>query len=406
MRDSFGSVHVAESLATNSNKPDMPYRIVNSLKAVRLDEWNQVFSTSGGDICMDPRLLRALEATMANVSQFRYIIIYDKAGEPVACAVLTTFQLDLAIIAGAGTQRMTKLLRCIFPSLLRVTVLFCGLPLSVGQKSLLIAPDANANDVILLLDNIVGEVAGNEKAQVIVYKEFEDKDSAQLDILIRRGYHKGNSLDMHYFSPRFRDFAAYLTSLRSDYRRKVLRSQQKFTQAGLRMVRYRDPESIKRVYTPEVHQLYEAVFAKAKNKLECLPLEFFRELARQFPDDISLTTVYQEERIVAFNWELCTGQTYHFLYCGLDYAVNRQYDLYFNMLYADLDHGFREDVTDIKLGQTADTSKAQLGCEQQPLYFYIKGAGRLWGLCINVGFSLLFPNRPLPPSYNVFRTEQ
>jgi predicted N-acyltransferase len=303
-------------------------------------------------------------------------------------------------------MRMINLLRRIFPSLLRVTVLFCGLPLSVGQKSLLIAPNANANDVIMLLDNIVGQVAVNEKARVIVYKEFGDEDLAQLDILVQRGYRKGKSLVMHHFPPRFQDFAEYTASLRSFYRNRVLRSRRKFTHAGLRMERYRDPESIRRVYTPEVHRLYEAVFEQAENKLECLPLEFFRELAQQFPSDISLTTLYHQGRIVAFGWALCSGRIYHFLYCGLDYAVNRKFDLYFNLMYADLDHGLKEDVTDIKLGQTADTLKAQLGCEQQPLYFYIKGAGRLWDLCINVGFSLLFPNRPLPPSYNVFRAEQ
>jgi predicted N-acyltransferase len=404
MSDASRSVHAAERLPANSQKrrSDMTYCIFDSLDTVCLDEWNRVLSNSGSNVFMHPRLLRALETTMSCVSRFRYILFYNKAVEPIACAVLTTFHMDLAIIAGAGTQRMTKLLRRILPSLLRVTVLFCGLPLSVGQKSLLLAPNANANDVILLLDSIADQVATEEKARAIIYKEFEDKD-VELDILIRRGYRKGNSLDMHHFSHRFGDFAEYQDSLRSHYRHRMLRSQRKFTNAELRTARYRDPESIQRVYTPEVHHLYEAVFEKAENKLECLPQEFFIELARQFPGDISLTTVYQEERIVAFNWDLCSGRTYHFLYCGLDYAVNRQYDLYFNLLYAVLDNGLRDDVDDIKLGQTADMSKARLGCDWQPLYFYIKGAGVLWDLFISVGFRLLFPNRPLPPTYNVFR---
>jgi predicted N-acyltransferase len=404
MSDASRSVHAAERLPANSQKrrSDMTYCIFDSLDTVCLDEWNRVLSNSGSNVFMHPRLLRALETTMSCVSRFRYILFYNKAVEPIACAVLTTFHMDLAIIAGAGTQRMTKLLRRILPSLLRVTVLFCGLPLSVGQKSLLIAPNANANDVILLLDSIADQVATEEKARAIIYKEFEDKD-LELDILIRRGYRKGNSLDMYYLPHRFGDFAAYLESLRSDYRRRVRLSQQKFTNAGMWTVRYRDPVSIQLVYTPEVHRLYEAVFDQAENKLERLPREFFLELARQFPGDISLTTVYQEERIVAFNWDLCTGRTYHFLYCGMDYAVTRQSDLYFNLLYAILENGLREDVAEIKLGQTADDSKARLGCDWQPLYFYIKGAGVLWDLFISIGFRLLFPNRPLPPTYNVFR---
>jgi GNAT acetyltransferase-like protein len=395
----------------NLHKPDLTYRMFDSLNAVYqdtkcLDAWNQVFSTSGGNICMDLRLLKALEATMADVSQFYYIIMYGKPGKPIACAVLTTFRMDLAVIAGARIQRLTNLLRRILPSLLRVTVLFCGLPFSVGEKSLLIAPSANARAVLVLLDIIACEVAARENAQVIVYKEFGDEDVAQLDILVGRGYRRGKSLVMHHFPPRFQDFTGYTASLRAFYRKCVLRSGRKFTEAGLQMVRYRDPESIKRVYTPEVHRLYEAVFEKAKNKLEHLPLEFFRELAQQFPGAISLTALYYQERIVAFGWALSTGQTYHLLYCGLDYAVNEQFDLYFNVMYAELDHGLREGVTDIKLGQTADTFKVQLGCKQQPLYFYIKGARLLWNLCIKVGFKFLFPNRPLPPTYKVFKDKQ
>ena len=404
MSDASWSVHAAEPLPANSQKrqSDMTYCIFDSLDTVRLDEWNRVWSNSGGNAFMHPRSLRALEATMPGVSRFRYILFYDKAAEPVACAVLTTFQLDLAIIAGARTQRMTNLLRRILPSLLRVTVLFCGLPLSAGQKSLLIAPNANANDVIMLLDSIASQVAADEKARAIIYKEFDDKDANQLDILIGKGYRKSNSLPMHHFPHRFGDFAEYQASLRSYYRKRVRRSQRKLTNAGLWTARYRDPESIQRVYTPEVHRLYEAVFEQAENKLECLPLEFFIELARQFPGDISLTTVYQQERIVAFSWALCTGRTYHFLYCGLDYTVNRTFDLYFNVMFADLDHGLREDVDDIKLGQTADMFKARLGCDQQPLYFYIKGTGVLWDLFLSTGFKLLFPHRPLPPTHHVF----
>jgi predicted N-acyltransferase len=408
MNDSSRSVHAAEPQPANSHKRqrDLTHRIFSSLDTVCLDAWNQVRSTSRGDIGMDPRLLRALEATMSDVSQFWYIIMYDKAAEPVACAVLTTFPLDLAVIAGAGTQRLTNLLRRIFPSLLRVTVLFCGLPLSVGQKSLLIAPAANPHDVILLLDSIAQEIAARENARLIIFKEFRKEDTDHLDTLMESGYRMGDSLDMHYFPYNFPSFAEYKASLRHPYRKIINRSRRKFEERGLHLVRYRDPQCIKAVYTRDVHQLYEAVFEKAEHKLERLPRKFFIKLAQQFPGDISLTALYYQEQIVAFGWALSTGQTYHLLYCGLDYAVNEQFDLYFNVMYAELDHGLREGVTDIKLGQTADTFKVQLGCKQQPLYFYIKGAGFLWDVCIKAVFSVLFPRRPLPPTYKVFKDKQ
>ncbi len=125
MSDSSWSVHAAEPLPANSQKrqSDVTYRICDSLDTC-LEEWNRVWSTSGGDVFMHPRVLRALEATLAGVSRFRYILFSDKAAEPVACAVLTTFQLDLAIIAGERTMRMINLLRRIFPSRVSASGIF------------------------------------------------------------------------------------------------------------------------------------------------------------------------------------------------------------------------------------------------------------------------------------------
>jgi hypothetical protein len=406
MNDVSRSVHAAEPLPANLQQRDLTYCLFDSLDTLPESAWNQVWSTSGGDVGMDLRLLSALETTMTDVSQFRYLIVYDQAAEPVACAVLTTFQLDLAVIAGERTVRLTQRLRRLFPSLLHIKVLFCGLPLSIGQKSLHIAPQANAHDVLLLLDIIAQKIAAEENARLIVFKEFGKEDTDQLDTLVEYGYRKGDSLDMHYFSNtqhKFRSFTEYLASLRHQYRKIVNRSRCKLDAGGLHLARYRGPERIQAVYTSEVHQLYEAVFEKAAHKLERLPREFFIKLAHQFPGAISLTTVSHKERIVAFGWALSTAETYHLLYCGLDYAVNRKFDLYFNVMYAELEHGFQEGVADIKLGQTADDFKAQLGCKPQPLYFYIKGARLLWNVCIKAGFKFLFPNRPLLPTYHIFR---
>ena len=60
-------------------------------------------------------------------------------------------------------------------------------------------------------------------------------------------------------------------------------------------------------------------------------------------------------------------------------AANHERDLYFNLMYAELDHGLRSGVRVLHVGQASDTFKARLGCRLRPLHL----------------FPLLFP--PLPP---------
>ena len=57
-----------------------------------------------------------------------------------------------------------------------------------------------------------------------------------------------------------------------------------------------------------------------------------------------------EDRIAAFNWNFFHGEVYYFLFAGLDYELNPSLDLYFNLMYAEMDRifagrraGFRPD---------------------------------------------------------------
>ena len=80
-------------------------------------------------------------------------------------------------------------------------------------------------------------------------------------------------------------------------------------------------EGVDKLYTDEVHKLYEAVLQKARLKFERIPAEFFRELARQMPEESKYTFFYKGDKVVG----VCSAMTspvYHcMLYCGVDYEL-------------------------------------------------------------------------------------
>jgi hypothetical protein len=382
------------------------YELSDSIARTNLDDWNDVCARASASVFMDPRFIRTVETTLSDTGSFWHVIVYDRQRVPVACASLSMFRVDLAIIASGRTKQVVQRLRGLAPSVLHVNVLFCGLPVSVGQNSLAMTPAADAGEIVRVLDTLMLTLAADRKIPLLLFKEFRAHECTYLDRLSTLGYHRGESPVMHHFSPRFRDFDEYLGALKSHYRYDIVRSRRKLERAGFEVTWLNDPEWIARLYTSEVHQLYEAVVDRAEHKLERLPSEFFLELSRQFRDQVRLTVISKENRIAAFNWALATPSTYHFLFCGIDYALNEHADLYFNTMYADLDQAIRANVGDIQLGQTSDTFKARLGCSQQRLFIYAKGTGPVFSRLIQAGFQVLLPPRPPVPTYSIYKAER
>ncbi len=383
--------------------PRYRVRLVHRAADLAAADWAKVREVAP-TVFMDPRFLATVERAFATQGRFLLALVVDQRERPMAWASLCSFPVDVVTLAGPGVQSLAGRLRTVLPRLGLLRTLFVGLPVSLGQSHLVLSADADPEAVLATLDAALAEIAARERAWLIVWKEFDATAAARLAPLLARGYHRAESPVMHELDVRFKDFPDYCAALKSHYRSDVRRSERKFRASGFRVAQMHDAEEIRRVYTPEVHRLYEAVVAKSPVKLEVLPIEFFRELVRQFPGFVTLTAIYDGDRVVAFNWGMMDGRVHHYLFCGMDYAVARDADLYFNLMYHQLDDALRRGPDRIEVGQTADTFKARLGCRPTPRYFYVKPRGLLAGAALRNGFRLLFPDRPPAPVYAVFRS--
>lgn len=375
-------------------------RVVGGVADLSRDDWSKVRDVDAS-VFADPRFLTAVERAFPQV-RCRHAIVYDASARPCAWASLSSLTVDLATLAGRAARAFVDRLRIVFPAFGRLRTVFVGLPVSLGQSHLVIAPDADVEEVLGALDHLCGEIAAREGAWLVVWKEFDAAAAARLEPLRARGYVRAESPPMHEMPARFADFGEYRRALTSHYRADVRRSERKFAASGLRVAHLRDAEAIGRIYTPDVHRLYEAVVARSAVKLELLPVEFFQQLVRRFPGRVSLTTVCDGERVVAFNWGLLDGRVHRFLFCGIDYG-RHDADLYFNLMYHQLDDALRLGPERIDVGQTADQFKARLGCRARPRYLYVKPCHRLTRAALRNAFSLLFPPRPAPPTHAIFR---
>lgn len=351
-------------------------QLFDSIEQTDLDDWNRV-RLGDPELFMDPRFIATVEKTMAGEGKFWTLLVYDEQNRPMASACLSLLRVDGGLLTQGLIRRLIDAIRLVWRSFLFFKVLFVGLPVSGGQQQLRIHPHADVDEVIRALEAAVSNLAKQHRTRVTVMKEFDTVDAERLAGLKRLGYVQADSLPMNHLEPGFGSFDDYCRCRHARSRRNMLQSQRKFERAGMRLVQLTGAEGADRLLTDEVHQLYEAVVHKAHSQLEILPRGFFAELARQLGRRALFTFAYQGQRIVGFTCSLRSDSIFQMMFAGLDYAVNRQGDVYFNLIYKELDYAWRHGVSDIRLGQTADTFKARLGCRQHARYFFIKPHGVL-----------------------------
>jgi predicted N-acyltransferase len=369
--------------------------VYDSIRDVDLDEWNRVRDPQA-DPFMHPGFVTAVENSFAGICRFRQVLVRDEHGHPVAAACLCFFPVDAAVLANGFARKIANVINGVAPVLLRVPLLLVGLPISCGASHLRFAPDADREATLKVIDEQAWQFARETKAKCIVFKEFESHECHDLGSLASLGYRQADSLPMNCAPAEYASFDQYLASIPSAKRRTIKKSREKFAKFGVKVVHLRGGEGADRLYSDEVHRLYDGVLDRAKVRFERLPADFFREIARQMPDNSLFTYVFQGERIVAFAATLTVEDVFDQMFVGYDYDLNPECDLYFNLFFEAVSAAFERQPRRIYIGQTSDEFKHQkLSGFQVPLSIYVKGTHPVINALIKNAFGLFFPPRPM-----------
>ena len=170
----------------------------------------------------------------------------------------------------------------------------------------------------------------------------------------------GNTLSSFVFYNRFKNFEDYLNSLRSPYRRRLIKALN--NRKGLSV------EKIdKKTFNKEHYKLYLSIMNRTKDPLEILPIEFFQ----QYETEIYEFKDKNTDKILGFIQVKEVDEKLLFLFGGFNKEENKGYDLYYNMLLKIVELGIQKNVSLIEFGQTAEESKLKIGCIEKKKYLYI-----------------------------------
>lgn len=157
-------------------------------------------------------------------------------------------------------------------------------------------------------------------------------------------------------------------------------------------------------WNEQIYHLYNNVFSHAKFKLVKLTEEYFFEMKKAFPERFFVTGFFLDSNLVAF------ASGYHFNketmgahYVGFDYELNKEYDLYQNILYHFIDVAIKGHYKDLNLGRTAAEIKSTVGAKAHELVCYIKPQNTVSKVILKPFISFLQPTAWVPR--NPFKEE-
>jgi len=362
----------------------MRVEIYESIEQLDEAQWDAV-AGSCGLICRH-RYLRAVERAGINDSRYFYPVLYDgNRMKAHACAYYISTELD-TFAQGIG-KRLVDWIRRVWPSFLLLRSLECGTPVALGS-TISFADVRPADEALRLLVESLQRLAREQRVPVLLFRDFYDAQLPQCALLHEMGYHRIPNLPGAHLAVRWRTFGAYLDSMRSHYKQKIVKRMRRFAASGLSV----DVEHGFARHAARLAALWRNVYDRATEyRREILTARFFEEIDRELGDKSSIVLARYGRTIVGFTLLLDDEDKLVPLYSGLDYSYNERSALYFNLLYRAVEVGIVLGKRVVDLGITTLVPKKDLGAESIPIHMYIKGLNPLVDTVVPALWRLMTP---------------
>lgn len=258
---------------------------------------------------------------------------------------------------------------------LKLSVNIIGIPCSVSRQGYKI----EAGDIRELEDYIK-----EEKKSFLVLNSG--------DKFLSNCFAMGETLSTCSLQIAWDSFDDYMLSLRSHYRYRLGRALKKGNSAVIKKL------TDNSMFSEKMYSLYLNVYEKSDYKLEKLSIDFFRRMPS------SIYVFYIQDEPAAFVQLGSGNEELFFIFGGIDYSLNHEYDLYINMLLFILKYGIENKYVSIDMGQTAEDAKMKLGCSLTKKYMHIYHPNCIVRFFIKLFSKKLSYNSP-DLKFNLFKGE-
>ncbi|MBI4982736.1 MAG: GNAT family N-acetyltransferase [Candidatus Omnitrophica bacterium] len=351
--------------------PNLTVKVTRAIKDIPMQDWNMAFLP----VLENYYFFKALDESNFEQFSFFYIIVY-KDGVPVGATSCFNMRFSLDMTVNGFLRHVFSAAKKIVPNILSPRVLICGLPM--GQGRIGITDDSSA--VMEAIRDSVEHLAQEEKAAMIIFKDFTSVYENSFKPFLKLGYFKIESIPSTEMQINFASFEEYLKAL-SRASREGLKRNLKKTDSQVK-IDFQAKDKLDEEELSQVHELYLQTYKKQDIGLEKLPIEFFRSVSRNMPHEVKYFLWKIDSKIAAFAFCLFKGDYFIDYYLGFDYTISHKYNLY-SVRFRDLlkwciEHGIKK----YEMGVTSYEVKRRLGFNFIRLYFYMKHRNPIINKCI------------------------
>lgn len=339
--------------------------------------------------------LEVMESSGVENAKYDYLIFYQ-GGEPIATAVLSSFNIDLSLFI--GEENWVKWLKRKFPSLFNVRILFCGTPVSIGHTNFHCIASHDA--CLEALNEVMKNIAQEQKIRLLTLKELSSQERNLFEpSMKKKGWFVGHSLPDTKMKIRWKTYEEYLLNMRAPYRRQVLsaltnvNNGEKSNRENARAILEEriNVLSAEEININDFYEKYLCVMDRAEVKLETLNLRFFELLQERFARQLRFFVCHSVKGSACYALCLEQGKNLHFLWTSKKEDKDIR-NSYLNQIQAIILYAIKSGIEYLHVGQTAYYPKMRMGAVPEDRYLFFQSLNPLVNPVLRSLRKVIFPN--------------
>lgn len=391
---------------------DYSFTFYDSILAVNPFEWQTLCDKN--NFFLGREYLTLLERLHGPHISMRYVIVYKKK-QPVFAVYFQVIDFKAHVfgdlVAGQISDLQSKRLKLFdkyinkYKDEVIMRLVTCGNNFVSGEHGF-VYDDIKREEAFYLLQKVTQIISTEEKLRgtisATLVKDFYKRSLPKTNSLVEEKFIEFTvEPNMIVNIPAgLKDVNEYIATFSKKYRNRA----KSIFKAGT-LIEKRDLNAAEvKKFNKTIYKLYDNVFSNAKFKLVKLAEEYFYEMKKTFPETFFITGYFLDNKLVAFDsGYYLDGDELEAHYIGLDYSINKEYDLYQNILYRFIDRAIASGKTHLNLGRTAAEIKSTVGAKAHDLVCYIRPQNTISQIVLKPFISFLQPTEWVPR--NPFKEE-
>lgn len=355
-------------------------KLTRKIEDVPRQDWESVFPK----VLENYDFFKTLDESCFEQFAFFYIVVYDGL-TPIGAATCFTMRFPLDIAVTGPLKLFFGLIKKVLPKAFAPKVVMCGLPMGQGRIGIV----GEQCRILEAISDCLERVAQQEKASMIIFKDFNGDYDRMLAPLLGKGFSVVESLPSTDMGIGFANFEDYLKTLSRSSRENLKRNLRKAD--ALAKIDLEIKDRLGEDELAEVYALYLQTYNRQEIGLEKLPMDFFRNISKNMPRQTKYFLWRIEGKIATFALCLVSGEHFIDYYLGFDYAIVNEYYLYFVRFRGLMRWCIACGIKKYEMGVTSYEAKRRMGFDFIRLYFYMRHCNRLFNCFFGIVSPFLKP---------------